>query len=72
MQRLDGNQTKHRCFSRNQQLHARCHAATPLARIALPDDDLIEKIDKELSKKGKAAALQAAPEPKQQDAAVII
>ena len=42
-----------------------------LARIALPDDDLIEKIDKELSK-GKAAALQAAPEPKQQDAAVII
>ena len=71
MQRLDGNQAKHRCFSRNQQLHARCHAATPLARIALPDDDLIEKIDKELSK-GKAAALQAAPEPKQQDAAVII
>ncbi len=48
------------------------HDATPLARIALPDDDLIEKIDKELSKKGKAAALQAAPEPKQQDAAVII
>ena len=47
------------------------HDATPLACIALPDDDLIEKIDKELSK-GKAAALQAAPEPKQQDAAVII
>jgi len=29
-----------------------------LARIALPDDDLIEKIDKELSK-GKASILKA-------------
>ena len=35
-----------------------------LARVALPDDDLIEKIDKELSKgKGghKTAALQTRP-----------
>ena len=33
------------------------HDATPLARIALPDDDLIEKIDKELSN-GTAPELQ--------------
>ena len=42
-----------------------------LVRIALPDDDLIEKIDKELSK-GKAAGMQAAPDPKLRDAATVI
>jgi len=52
--------TKPLCTSLNKQL----------ARIALPDDDLIEKIDKELSK-GKAG-VQTATEPKRRDAATVI